>query len=32
MTLNTQIGPEFESFDFTHDRRTYEQARSARSV
>src|SRR5664280_235460 len=23
MTLTTQIGPDFESFDFTHDRRTY---------
>ena len=24
MSLSRQIGPEFEAFDFTHDRRTYE--------
>ena len=24
MSLSKQIGPEFQAFDFTHDRRTYE--------
>ena len=24
MSLTKQIGPEFQAFDFTHDRRTYE--------
>jgi len=28
MTRTTQIGPDFKSFDFTHDRRTYEVFRA----